>query len=73
MAKNKQKTKGKLTMFPPLFNLSELAISSGVNYHRIHHVCKGNRVGGFTPEEKQKLEMAASRELKEFLNILQVC
>ncbi len=73
MAKNKLKTKATPTMFPPLFNLSELAIASGVNYHRIHHVCKGNRVGGFTQEEKQKLEMAASKELKEFLSILQLC
>ncbi len=70
MAKNKQKTKATPTMFPPLFNLSELAASSGVDYHRIHHVCKGNRVGGFTAEEKQKLEMAVSNESKEFVRIL---
>lgn len=70
MAKNKKNTKATPITFPPLFNMSELASSSGVDYHRIHHVCNGNRVGGFTPEEKQKLEMAVLSESKKFLSIL---
>ena len=70
MAKNKIKTKATPTLFPPLFNLSELAASSGVDYHRLFHVCKGNRVGGFTPEEKAKLEVAVLSEAKKFLTIL---
>lgn len=70
MAKKTIKTKATPIKFPPVFNLSELAESSGVDYHRLHHVCAGNRVGGFSPEEKQKLETAVLSEANEFVRIL---
>lgn len=68
--KTKSKLKSTPVVFPAVFNLVELAAKSGVDYHRMIHVCHGNRIGGFTYEEKEKLEVAVLQETKEFLKTL---
>ncbi len=72
MAKKTIKTISRATpiVFPDLFKLKELASKAGIDYHRLVHVCYGNRIGGFTADEKQKLEQAVLVETKKFLKVL---
>lgn len=66
----KKTTKQTPIIFPASFKLTKLAEKAGIDYFRIIHVVNGNRIDGFTYEEKQKLEAAVLAETKAFLKVL---
>lgn len=56
--------------FLKAFNKSEIARLSGIDYFRLHHVLKGNRPEGFTPEEKKRIAKAIAEEANKALSHL---
>lgn len=62
--------KSRPILIPALFNLRELAIAADIDYYRLFHVVQGNRISGFTFEEKKKLEEAVLTQSKKLLTLL---